>query len=84
MEVSEGSFKSFTYLAIGVLAGRLEKPTSTSFFGFKLLCQYVVLDIGTGIKIPAVYIAYQILCKLTLLVTSLINTVANLFVLKLL
>jgi hypothetical protein len=39
---------------------------------------------GTGIRTPAVYIAYHMLRRFTLRVTSLISTVARRFVLKLL
>lgn len=39
VDVSFGTFKSFMYLAFVYVAGRLENPISSNFFGFKLLCQ---------------------------------------------
>jgi hypothetical protein len=54
MLVFSGNLYCLMNLAIGVLAGREVKPTSTSFLGLSDLCQYVVMAIGVGITTPAV------------------------------
>jgi hypothetical protein len=82
MEGWAGSFYNLRYRAIGVPGGSELNLTSTSFFGFRLLCQYVALETGVGIVTPAVYTACQMLCKFTLRVISLISTGAKRFALK--
>ena len=77
-----GNFFNLRYLAIGVPGGRELNLTSTSFLGLRLLCQYVAFATGVGIVTPAVYTAYQMLCKFTLRVISFISTGARRLALK--